>query len=267
MVVTGQDRNGCSMTTPALGAPPSANPPRVALVTGGARGIGAAIVERLATDGAKVAFTYAAARGAAEALAERLGREGAEVLAIRADSSDPDAITGSVAETLAAFGRIDVLVNNAGGGTMGALDELSFEAIQTMLDVNVRGVVLTTRAVIPHLPDGGRIVIIGSVTADRSPFPGQSVYALTKGAVASFTRGLAWDLSPRGITITNVQPGPIDTEANPGDGPAGDLLRQRTASGRFGEAGDVAGLVAFLVGDAGRHITGTSISIDGGYAA
>jgi 3-oxoacyl-[acyl-carrier protein] reductase len=245
----------------------STNAPRVALVTGGARGIGAGIVERLATDGAKVAFTYARADEAAKTLTERLSDAGAQVLAIQADSADPDAITAAIDRTLAEFDRIDVLVNNAAGATFGPLDALSLDEIQTMLDVNIRGVVLATRAVIPHLEDGGRIVNIGSVNADRTPFPGQSVYALTKGAVSSFTRGLAWDLSPRGITITNVQPGPIDTDANPADGPFGGPLRERTANGQFGGAEDVAGLVAFLVSDAAKHITGTSITIDGGFTA
>lgn len=245
----------------------SPNDARIALVTGGARGIGAAIVERLATDGAAVAFTYARAEQAADALVARLTEAGARVLAIRADSADPDAIASAVDQTLGAFGRIDVLVNNAAVGTFGGIDTLPVDQIQAMLDVNVRGVVLATRAVVPHLGSGGRIVNIGSINAQSAPFPGVSVYALTKGAVASFTRGLAWELGPRGITVTDVQPGSVDTDANPADGPNADLQRERTADGRFGRAEEVAGLVAFLVSDAADHITGTSIAIDGGATA
>jgi len=245
----------------------SPNPTRIALVTGGARGIGAAIVERLATDGAAVAFTYARAEQPARALVDRLTEAGARVLAIQADSADPDAVTSAVDRTLAEFGRIDVLVNNAAVGSFGPVEALTLDEIQAMLDVNVRGVVLATRAVVPHLERGGRIVHIGSVNAQTTPFPGASVYAATKGAVSSFTRGLAWELGPRGITVTDVQPGSVDTDSNPAEGPNADLQRERTADGRFGRPEEVAGLVAFLVSVAADHITGSSIVMDGGAAA
>jgi 3-oxoacyl-[acyl-carrier protein] reductase len=177
---------------------------KVALVTGGARGIGAAIVDRLATDGAKVAFTYVGAHDAASALVDRLGKAGAEVIAMRADSSDEDAVLAAVTKTVELFGGLDILVNNAGGGTFGALHEQPTEEIDQMIDVNIRGVVLTTRHAIPHLGEGGRIINIGSANADRTPFPGGSIYSMTKGAVSSFTRALSRELGPCGITVSTT---------------------------------------------------------------
>ncbi len=245
----------------------TASPQKVALVTGGARGIGAAIVERLAGDGAKVAFTYLGAHEAAGALVDRLGQAGAEVLAIQADSADEQAVRTAVARTLDHFGGIDILVNNAGGGVFSPLHEQAIAEITTMIDVNIRGVVLMTRETIPHLGEGGRIIIIGSVNADRTPFPGGSIYALTKGAVASFARALSRELGPKGVTVNNIQPGPVDTDANPADGPGSDFLREHIALGRYGHVEDISGLVAYLAGDQGQFITGTTITVDGGFSA
>ncbi|KXF53614.1 oxidoreductase [Rhodococcus sp. SC4] len=240
---------------------------RVALVTGGARGIGAGVVEKLVSEGASVVFTYVGAHAAATALTERLSRPGGEVAAVQADSANEEAIVRAIDETVQRFGRLDILVNNAGGGTFGNLDEMALSEIDTMIDVNIRGLVLATRHCIPHLDAGGRIVNIGSISAERAPFPGASIYGMTKGAVASFTRGLSRELGPRGITVNNVQPGPIATEANPADGPDADYLRSLISVGRFGRVEDVASLVAFLAGSGGEHITGASITIDGGFAA
>lgn len=240
---------------------------RVALVTGGARGIGASIVERLANDGAHVVFTYAGANEAAQDLAGRLEFLGKRVLGIQADSADSEAVATVVATAVEQFGRLDTLVNNAGGGTFGELHEMPVEEIDKMIQVNIRGLVLTTRLAIPHLTAGGRIINIGSANAERTPFPGGSIYGMTKGAVASFTRGLSRELGPRGITVNNVQPGPIATDANPDDGPSADFLRGLMSLGRYGSVDDVSALVAFLASEEGKHITGTSVTIDGGFSA
>ena len=240
---------------------------RVALVTGGARGIGAGIVERLVADGARVAFTYASNQKGADELVERLTAGGGDVLAIRADSSSTVDISRAVDATVARFERLDILVNSAGRYVFGPLAEMPNEEIDTMIDLNVRGTVSATRSALAHLGDGGRIINIGSTNADTNPFPGASIYALTKGAIASFSRGLSGELAPLGITINTVQPGPIHTEGNPDDGPMADFVRGFIPSGRFGTVDEVASLVSYLASDESRHITGTTIAVDGGMSA
>ena len=240
---------------------------RVALVTGGARGIGAGIVERLVADGARVAFTYASNQTVADELVERLTASGGEVLAIRADSSSTVDISRAVEATVARFERLDILVNSAGRYVFGPLAEMPDEGIDTMIDLNVRGTVAATRSVLTHLTRGGRIINIGSTNADTNPFPGGSIYALTKGAIASFSRGLSGELAPLGITINTVQPGPVHTEGNPDDGPMADFVRGFIPSGRFGTVGEVASLVSYLASEESGHITGTSIAVDGGMSA
>ena len=239
---------------------------RVALVTGGARGIGAGIVERLVSDGARVAFTYSSGQDVADALVARLADRG-EAFAIRADSTDSAGITAAVEATVARFGRLDILVNSVGRFVFGPLDEMAEDDIDSMLELNVRGTVRATRAVLPHLGDGGRIINIGSTNADRNPFPGGSIYALTKGAIASFTRGLTGELAPKGITVNTVQPGPVHTGSNPDDGPMADFVRGFIPSGRFGSVEDVASLVSYLASEESRHITGATIAVDGGMSA
>jgi len=240
---------------------------RVALVTGGARGIGAGIVARLVSDGARVAFTYASSRESADALVDRLTSNGGEVLAIHADSAEAADIGRAVDATVAHFGALDILVNSAGRYVFGPLGEMPVEEIDRMFDLNVRGTVSATRFAMPHLGEGGRIINIGSTNADRNPFPGGSIYALTKGAIASFTRGLSGELAPQGVTINTVQPGPVHTEGNPDDGPMADFVRGFIPSGRFGSVEDVASLVSYLASEESRHITGTSIAVDGGMSA
>ena len=240
---------------------------RVALVTGGARGIGAGIVERLVADGARVAFTYASGQAAADSLVDRLANVGGEVLAIRADSTKAADIADAVEATVARFGQLDILVNSAGRYVFGPLDEMLDADIESMFDLNIRGTVSATRSALPHLGEGGRIINIGSTSADRNPFPGASIYALTKGAINSFTRGLSGELAPRGITINTVQPGPVHTDGNPEDGPAAAFVRGFIPAGRFGSVEDVSSLVSFLASDEARHITGTTISVDGGMSA
>lgn len=240
---------------------------RVALVTGGARGIGGGIVARLVSDGARVAFTYSHGADAAKALSARLGGAEGRVLAIQADSSDSADIARAVDDTVAHFGTIDILVNSAGLFTFGPLAEMTTDQIDAMFDLNVRGTVSAARLVLPHLREGGRIINIGSTNADRNPFPGGSIYALTKGAIASFTRGLSVELAPLGITVNTVQPGPVHTESNPEDGPMADFVRGFIPAGRFGSVEDVASLVSYLASEESRHITGTAIAVDGGMSA
>jgi 3-oxoacyl-[acyl-carrier protein] reductase len=239
---------------------------KVALVTGGSRGYGAAIARRLAADGAAVALTYSASPGQAEEVVHAIEAAGGRARAIRADATDAERVRASVSETVAAFGALDILVNNAGVAVVAPIEELSLEDFDRMLAVNVRGLFVATQEAARHMREGGRIVHIGSCNSARVTFAGGSAYALTKGAVEAFTRGLARDLGPRGITVNNVQPGPIDTDMNPADGPFADTLRAALALGRYGTADEIAGFVAWLAGPEASYVTGASLLADGGYA-
>ncbi|MDN3359910.1 3-oxoacyl-ACP reductase family protein [Actinomadura sp. DC4] len=240
---------------------------KVALVTGGSRGIGRAIVRRLAEDGADVALTYARSAGEADAAVKEVEAAGGRGLAVPADAADPRAVTEAVARTVAALGRLDILVNNAGAGGLGPLESLSLELVDEVLAVNVRSAFLMAQAAAPHLGAGGRIVNIGSCMADRVPGPGGTLYALSKSALTGLTKALARELGGRAITANLVSPGPIDTEMNPAGGPMADGQRALTALGHFGEGADVAAMVAHLAGDGGRFVTGATLSVDGGHAA
>jgi 3-oxoacyl-[acyl-carrier protein] reductase len=239
---------------------------KVALVTGGSRGIGAAIVRRLKADGASVAFTYAASEDQAKALAADLETAGGRVLAIKADSADTEAVKQAVARTIASFTRVDILVNNAGIMVRGMVDEYDLTAFDRMIAINVRAVFVAVQAALPHMRDGGRIITTGSVTGDRAGFPGASVYAMTKGAVAALTRGLARDLGPRGITVNAIQPGPTETDMNAGPEVRA-MVRPLLAIGRMGKDVEVASLVAYLAGPESSFVTGAALTIDGGYLA
>ncbi|AYE93527.1 oxidoreductase [Mycobacterium paragordonae] len=240
---------------------------RRALVTGGSRGIGAEIVRRLASDGAAVAFTYASSSADADKLVAEVAANGGKAVAIQADAADPAQIAAAVDRTVAEIGGLDVLVNNAGTAFMAPIDEFPAEQFERSVAVNVGGVYWAVRSAVGHLGEGGRIINIGSINADWVPMPGQSVYALTKGAVSSFTRGLARELGPRGITVNNVQPGPIDTDLNPDEGDFAESLKRLSALGRYGHTGDVAAMVSFLAGPEAGYITGANINVDGGVTA
>lgn len=240
---------------------------RVALVTGGSRGIGAGIARRLASDGNRVAITYTQSVTAANQLVDEISRDGGTVIAIRADSAAESDVLTSVRETVREFGPVDILVNNAAVGGLYPLHEMSISDIDRMLAVNVRAMILATQEVLTRMGVGGRIINIGSVNADRMPIAGGSVYSCTKGAVAGFTRGLARELAPKGITINNIQPGPVDTDLNSATGPQASLMLDAMAMTRFGSVHEVAALVAFMASPAAAFITGTSITIDGGFAA
>lgn len=238
-----------------------------ALVSGGSRGIGAAIAQTLAEAGADVAFTYQASAERAEAVADAIAKTGRRAVAIRADSADPDAIARAVEETVAALGGLDILVNSAAVGHSGPVAELDLDAFQRLMDVNVRAPVLFAKAAIPHLGEGGRIVTIGSGLAERVPFPGVTAYAMSKAALTAFTRGLSRELGPRGVTVNLVQPGSTDTESNPADGPAAEAQRSLTPLGRYAEPREIAAAVAFLASPAAGVITGATLTADAGALA
>jgi 3-oxoacyl-[acyl-carrier protein] reductase len=240
---------------------------KVALITGGSRGIGAAIAKRLAAEGAAVAITYVNGKQQADAVVDAIKGAGGNAIAIRADSADVAAVKSAVAETVGTRGRLDVLVNNAGIAVVAPLDTFSLDDFDHMMAVNVRGVFVAVQEALRYMGAGGRIVTIGSVNADRMPFPGGGVYAMTKAAVAGLTRGLARDLGPRGITINNVQPGPVETDMNPADGPFAERMKGMMALGRYGQGDEIAGMVAYLASPEAGFVTGASLTIDGGYAA
>jgi 3-oxoacyl-[acyl-carrier protein] reductase len=240
---------------------------KVAFVTGGARGIGAAIVRRLADDGAAVVFTYAASRAGAEAIAADIEAVGGRALALQVDSSDAAALTAAIDKAATTFGRLDVLVNNAGVAVMGELDTFALEDFDRTVSVNVRAVFVGVQVAARHMGEGGRIVTIGSTNSDRMPWAGGAVYAMSKAAIVGLTRGLARDLGPRGITINNVQPGPTATDMNPADGPMAADMHGLMALERHARPEEIAGMVAYLAGPEAAMVTGASLLIDGGFAA
>jgi NAD(P)-dependent dehydrogenase (short-subunit alcohol dehydrogenase family) len=240
---------------------------KVALVTGGSRGIGAATALRLAGEGADIAFTYQHNERLAAGIVDRVKEFGRRALAIRADSADADAIISAVELTIGEFGRLDILVNNVGVGVIAPIEQIRLEDVDRVLAVNVRGTFLVTQAAAAHLGEGGRVITIGSCAADRVPGPGMTLYALSKTAMIGLTKGLARELGPRGVTVNLVQPGPTDTDMNPADGPYAADQRSMTVFDRYGEPAEIADTVAFLAGENARYITGTAISVDGGHAA
>jgi len=240
---------------------------KVALVTGGSRGIGRGIAKRLAADGASVALTYTNSKDQADQVVADIAAAGGTAFAIQADSAVEADVVASVTETVQRYGKLDILVNNAGGGTFATLDEMATADIDRTLAVNVRAVILAIRESFKHLGAGGRIINIGSINAERVPFAGISVYAASKGAIAGLTRGLARELAPKGITINNVQPGPVDTDANSADGPAAPLMLAAMALDRFGDVSEIGAFVSFLASPDSGYITGANLNIDGGFTA
>ncbi|MFI1035427.1 3-oxoacyl-ACP reductase family protein [Streptomyces sp. NPDC020951] len=239
---------------------------KVALVTGAGRGIGAAIARRLAREGAAVAITYHSSPGRAEKVVADITSEGGRAVALAADSGDADAVRAAVAGTVAAFGGLDILVNNAGAAAYAPIGELAVDDFDREVAVNVRSVWVASREALQHMGEGGRIISIGSVFADRIPISNGTTYALTKAAIGGFTRALARELGPRAITVNNVQPGPVDTEGNPSDGDGAALMKGLTPMGRFGTPEEMTGLIAYLAGPESAFVTGATINIDGGYS-
>ncbi len=242
---------------------------KVALVTGGSRGIGAAIAKRLAEDGADVALSYASSADKANAVVRELESIGVRAAAFKADQAVPAQARQLVRTVAEHFGRIDILVNSAGVFVGGPISNPAADATQfdRQLAVNVSGVASAVRAAVPFMANGGRIISIGSVLAARSPSPGMADYSATKAAIAAYTRGWARDLGPKAITVNVVQPGPIDTDMNPADGEAAADQKAGTALGRYGKPVEVAAAVAFLASPEASYITGATLNVDGGFNA
>jgi 3-oxoacyl-[acyl-carrier protein] reductase len=240
---------------------------KIALITGGSRGIGAAIAKRLAADGAKVAITYTKGADAAASVVKEIERAGGKAIAIQADAADADAGKVAVEKTVATFGRLDVLVNNAGTAIPKTFEETTLEEMDRVLDVNVRGVFVATQAALKHMKSGSRIIMVGSAVGERVLVPGLVPYSATKGAVKIFTQALSREVGSRGITVNNVQPGPIDTDLNPAAGDWAVPQKAVTALDRFGRADEVAALVAFVAGPESSYITGANLTVDGGMNA
>jgi 3-oxoacyl-[acyl-carrier protein] reductase len=237
---------------------------KIALITGGSRGIGAAIAKRLAADGANVAITYTKGADAAASVVKEIESAGGKAIAIQADATDANASKAAVEKTVATFGRLDVLVNNAGTAIPKTFEETTLEELDRVIDINLRGVFVATQAALKHMKSGGRIIMIGSSVGEHVMIPGLVPYSATKGAVKMFTQGLSREVGTRGITVNNVQPGPIDTELNPAAGDWATPQKAVTALGRYGSVDEVAALVAFVAGPESSYITGANLTVDGG---
>jgi 3-oxoacyl-[acyl-carrier protein] reductase len=240
---------------------------KVALITGGSRGIGAAIAKRLAADGANVAITYTKGADAAASVVKDIERAGRKAIAIQADAADADAVKAAVEKTVTTFGQLDILVNNAGTAVPKRFEETTLEELDRLMDINVRGVFVATQAALKQMKSGGRIISIGSAVGERALTPGLVPYSATKGAVKMFTQGLSREVASRGITVNNVQPGPIDTDTNPATGEWAVPQKAFTALGRYGHVDEVAALVAFVAGPESSYITGANLNVDGGMIA
>jgi 3-oxoacyl-[acyl-carrier protein] reductase len=237
---------------------------KVALVTGGSRGIGAGIAKRLAADGANVAITYTKGADAAQAVVKEIESTGRKAIAIQADAADAAAVKAAVEKTVATLGRLDVLVNNAGTAIPKTFEETTLEEMDRVIDINIRGVFVATQVALKHMKDGGRIITIGSCVGERMMTPGLVPYSATKGAVKMFTQGLSREVGGRGITVNNVQPGPIDTDLNPAAGDWAEPQVAATALKRYGHVDEVAALVSFVAGPEASYITGANLTVDGG---
>jgi 3-oxoacyl-[acyl-carrier protein] reductase len=237
---------------------------KVALVTGGSRGIGAAIAKRLASEGASVVITYSKDADAATAVVKAIELDGGKAIALKADAADVEAVKSVVNKTVATFGRLDVLVNNAGTAIPKPFEEATFTEMNRVIDINIRGTLAATQAALKHMRSGARIIMIGSCVGERILTPGLVAYSATKGAVKMFAQGLAREVGSRGITVNNIQPGPIDTELNPAAGDWAAPQKAATALGRYGNVEEVAALVAFVAGPESSYITGSNLTVDGG---
>ncbi|WP_332854443.1 3-oxoacyl-ACP reductase family protein [Duganella sp. S19_KUP01_CR8] len=240
---------------------------KIAFVQGGSRGIGAAIAKRLAADGATVVLTYSSSADKAAQVVAEIEAAGGKAQAVKADSADASALKAAIRNAAEAHGRIDILVNNAGVLAIAPLEDFTLEDFDRTLAVNVRSVFVATQEAARHMGQGGRVITIGSTNADRMPFGGGATYAMSKSALVGLTKGMARDLGPRGITVNNVQPGPVDTDMNPDSGDFAGALKAMMALPRYGKVEEIASFVAYLAGPEAGYITGASLTIDGGFGA
>jgi 3-oxoacyl-[acyl-carrier protein] reductase len=238
-----------------------------ALITGGSRGIGAAIAKRLAKEGAHVAITYSSSPDRADEVVKAAEALGVRAIAIKADSADAGAVVAAVEQTVKELGGIDILVNNAGVALMGVIDDFTLADFDRLMAINVRAVFVATQAAVKHMKEGGRVINIGSCNAERMPIAGLAVYAMSKAALVGLVKGLARDLGPRGITINNVQPGATDTDMNPAEGEFADTLKKFIAVPRYAHVDEIAAMVAYLASPEAAYVTGASLTIDGGFTA
>jgi len=240
---------------------------KVAVVTGASKGIGASIAKHLAAEGASVVVNYASSKEGADRVVDEIAKRGGTALAVQANVAKKTDIERLFAGTKKAFGRLDILVNNAGTAIPKKFEEATLEEMDRVIDINVRGVFVATQAALKHMQDGGRIIMIGSSVGERNMMPGLVPYAATKGAVKMFTQGLAREVGSRGITVNNVQPGPIDTDLNPAAGDWAVPQKAVTALNRYGHVDDIAAMVAFVAGPEASFITGANLTVDGGVNA
>jgi 3-oxoacyl-[acyl-carrier protein] reductase len=246
------------------GDPMSKLAKKVALVTGGSRGIGAAIAKRLAADGATVAITYSKDANSASKVVKEIEQAGGKAVAFQADAANAEAVKSAVEKTVSALGDIDILVNNAGTAFPKKFEDATLEEIDRVIDINIRGVMVATLAALKHMKDDGRIIMIGSCVGERLMTPGLVPYSATKGAVKMFSQGLSREVGNRGITVNNIQPGPIDTDLNPAAGEWAVPQKANTALNRYGKVEEVAALVAFVASPEAAYITGANLTVDGG---
>jgi 3-oxoacyl-[acyl-carrier protein] reductase len=237
---------------------------KVALITGGSRGIGAAIAKRLAAEGASVAITYAKDTASASAVVKEIEAKGGKAVAIQANSVDAAAIQGAVEKTVATLGGLNVLVNNAGTAIPKTFEESTLEEFDLMINLNLRATLIATKAALQHMKSGDRIINIGSCVGERTMTPGLVAYSATKGAVKMFSQGLSREVGGRGITVNNIQPGPIDTDLNPAASEWAVPQKANTALNRYGTVHEVAALVAFVAGPDSSYMTGANLTVDGG---
>ncbi len=240
---------------------------RTAFVTGGSRGIGAAIVRRLASEGASVALTYVSRSDQAEDTARAARALGVKAMAIKADSAEPIAVAAAVDQAAEEFGGIDIAVCNAGIAVMAPVERFTLQEFDRMIAINIRSAFAVIQAAARHMKTNGRAITIGSCNAERMPFAGGAVYAMTKAALVGLVKGLARDLGPRGITVNNIQPGPVDTDMNPANSEFAATLKTLMALPRYGAADEIAGMVAYLASQEAGFVTGASLTIDGGFTA
>lgn len=240
---------------------------KTAFITGASRGIGAAIARRLAADGANIAITYASGAARAEELVAEIEAAGGKAIAFQADSANEAALTAAIDATAKQFGSLDILVNNAGIARIAPISELSTADFDAQMTVNVRALFLTSKAALPHMPTGGRIIHIGSTNAERIPFAGGTGYAASKAAVVGLTKAMARELGPKGITVNNVEPGPVNTDMNPDSGPFAESIKATIPLARYAQAPEIAGMVSYLASPEAAYVTGANLLIDGGFAA